>query len=289
MKKIIEHYINTRRYYNKIVILLKLKIFSSKNLENSINDYGYIKNTIESSLNDIIRQNKDYKYIYLLISSLYENIDNLLENLIIANHDICLKIIRSISEQLIIFKCLMKNEAYLKEDFFNWSILNDYKNPKKDVELASTAKELYDTYRVNIRNYIIKQEDEISNNKVEKYINKLIDNKYGWYYTKCEKNYNITLKYIAEKENCNDIYEMFKYYSEKVHNNDTRTLIIQSKHNPSMEYHIIELLFFVQKDILDVIKEDISIQKYNRIHNKIIENIKVNYDKMKYYEENLDK
>lgn len=289
MKKIINYYIKTRKYYKKTVILLKLKIFSSKNLEYSINNYGDIKGEIEELLNNIIGKDESYKYVYLLIISLYENIDNLLENLIIANHDICLKIIRSISEQLIIFKCLMQNEEYLREDFFNWSILNDYKNPKKEVELASTAKGLYDKYILKLKEYMLNKEKNINETKMERYINKLIDNNYGWYYTKCKDNYNISLKYIAENENCNDIYEMFKYYSEKVHNNSTRTLMIQSKHNLSMEYHAMELLLFVQHYILQIIKEYIPIKRYKHIFNKIQKNIQYNYDKMIYYEEKFDK
>lgn len=289
MKKIINYYIKTRKYYKKTVILLKLKIFSSKNLEYSINNYGCIKGEIGELLNNIIGKDESYKYMYLLVKSLYENIDTLLENLIIANHDICLKIIRSISEQLIIFKCLMQNGEYLREDFFNWSILNDYKNPKEEVELASTAKKLYDQYILKIKEYILGREKNIDKTKIERYINKLIDNNYGWYYTKCKENYNISLKYIADNENCNDIYKMFKYYSEKVHNNNTRTLMIQSKHNLSMEYHVMELLLFVQRHILKVIKEYIPIKRYKYIHNKILENIQYNYDKMKYYEEKFDK
>lgn len=289
MKKIINYYIKTRKYYKKTVILLKLKIFSSKNLEYSINNYGNIKGEIGELLNNIIGKDESYKYMYLLVESLYENIDTLLENLIIANHDICLKIIRSISEQLIIFKCLMQNGECLKEDFFNWSILNDYKNPKEDVEIASIARELYDQYILKIKGYILDREKNIDKTKIERYINKLIDNNYGWYYTKCKENYNISLKYIADNENCNDIYKMFKYYSEKVHNNNTRTLMIQSKHNLSMEYHVMELLLFVQRHILQVIKEYIPIKRYKYIHNKILENIQYNYDKMKYYEEKFDK
>lgn len=289
MKKIIKHYIETRKYYKKTIILLKLKIFSSKNLEYSINNYGDIKDEIEKLLNNIIEKDGSYKYIYLLILSLYENINNLVENLIIANHDICLKIIRSISEQLIIFKCLMQNEEYLREDFFNWSIINDYKNPKEEVEFASAAKELYNQYILKIKEYILDREKNIDKTKIERYINKLIDNNYGWYYTKCKENYNISLKYIADNENCNDIYKMFKYYSEKVHNNNTRTLVIQSKHNLSMEYHVIELLLFVQRHVLQVIKEYIPIKRYKYIHNKILENIHYNYDRMKYYEKKFDK
>lgn len=289
MKEIIKYYIKTRKCYKRTVILLKLKIFSSKNLEYSINNYGDIKSEIEKLLNTIIEKDENNKYIYLLIVSLYDNIDNLLENLIIANHDTCLKIVRSISEQLIIFKCLMQNEEYLREDFFNWSILNDYKNPKREVELASTAKELYNRYSSKIKKYILDNEKNMDNLKLERYINRLIDNNYGWYYTKWKMHHKISLKYIAENENCIDIYEMFDYYSEKVHNNDTRTLIIQSKHNLSMEYHVIELLLFVQRHILEIIKEYIPPKKYNYILNKILKNIQYNYDKMKYYEEKFDK
>ena len=53
MKKIINYYIKTRKYYKKTVILLKLKIFSSKNLEYSINNYGDIKGEIGELLNNI--------------------------------------------------------------------------------------------------------------------------------------------------------------------------------------------------------------------------------------------
>ena len=289
MKKIINYYIKTKKYYKKIVIILKLKILSSKNLEYSINNYGDIKDEIEKLLKNIIEEDESYKYMYLLIISLYENIDTLLENLIIANHDICLKIIRSISEQLIIFKCLMQNEEYLREDFFNWSILNDYKNPKKEVELANTAKELYDKYILKLKEYMLDKEKNIDKTEMKRNINKLINNNYGWYYTKCKNNYNISLNYIAKNENCNDIYEMFKYYSEEVHNNNTRTLIIQCKHNLSMEYHVIELLLFVQHHILQIIKEYVPIKRYKYILNKIEKNIQYNYDKMTYYEKKFDK
>ena len=289
MKKIINYYIKTKKYYKKIVIILKLKILSSKNLEYSINNYGDIKDEIEQLLKNIIEEDENYKYMYLLIISLYENIDTLLENLIIANHDICLKIIRSISEQLIIFKCLMQNEEYLREDFFNWSILNDYKNPKKEVELANTAKELYDKYILKLKEYMLDKEKNIDKTEMKRNINKLINNNYGWYYTKCKNNYNISLNYIAKNENCNDIYEMFKYYSEEVHNNNTRTLIIQCKHNLSMEYHVIELLLFVQHHILQIIKEYVPIKRYKYILNKIEKNIQYNYDKMTYYEKKFDK
>lgn len=289
MKKIINYYIKTKKYYKKIVIILKLKILSSKNLEYSINNYGDIKDEIEQLLKNIIEEDESYKYMYLLIISLYENIDTLLENLIIANHDICLKIIRSISEQLIIFKCLMQNEEYLREDFFYWSILNDYKNPKKEVELANTAKELYDKYILKLKEYMLDKEKNIDKTEMKRNINKLINNNYGWYYTKCKNNYNISLNYIAKNENCNDIYEMFKYYSEEVHNNNTRTLIIQCKHNLSMEYHVIELLLFVQHHILQIIKEYVPIKRYKYILNKIEKNIQYNYDKMTYYEKKFDK
>lgn len=289
MKKIINYYIKTKKYYKKIVIILKLKILSSKNLEYSINNYGDIKDEIEQLLKNIIEEDESYKYMYLLIISLYENIDTLLENLIIANHDICLKIIRSISEQLIIFKCLMQNEEYLREDFFNWSILNDYKNPKKEVELANTVKELYDKYILKLKEYMLDKEKNIDKTEMKRNINKLINNNYGWYYTKCKNNYNISLNYIAKNENCNDIYEMFKYYSEEVHNNNTRTLIIQCKHNLSMEYHVIELLLFVQHHILQIIKEYVPIKRYKYILNKIEKNIQYNYDKMTYYEKKFDK
>lgn len=289
MKKIINYYIKTKKYYKKIVIILKLKILSSKNLEYSINNYGDIKDEIEQLLKNIIEEDESYKYMYLLIISLYENIDTLLENLIIANHDICLKIIRSISEQLIIFKCLMQNEEYLREDFFNWSILNDYKNPKKEVELANTAKELYDKYILKLKEYMLDKEKNIDKTELKRNINKLINNNYGWYYTKCKNNYNISLNYIAKNENCNDIYEMFKYYSEEVHNNNTRTLMIQCKHNLSMEYHVIELLLCVQHHILQIIKEYVPIKRYKYILNKIEKNIQYNYDKMTYYEKKFDK
>ena len=289
MKKIINYYIKTKKYYKKIVIILKLKILSSKNLEYSINNYGDIKDEIEQLLKNIIEEDESYKYMYLLIISLYENIDTLLENLIIANHDICLKIIRSISEQLIIFKCLMQNEEYLREDFFNWSILNDYKNPKKEVELANTAKELYDKYILKLKEYMLDKEKNIDKTEMKRNINKLINNNYGWYYTKCKNNYNISLNYIAKNENCNDIYEMFKYYSEEVHNNNTRTLMIQCKHNLSMEYHVIELLLFVQHHILQIIKEYVPIKRYKYILNKIEKNIQYNYDNMTYYEKKFDK
>lgn len=289
MKELIEKYMNTKKLYKKTVMLLKLKIFLSKSLEYSINNYGDIKSEIWMLLNGIIEKTEDYKYIYLLIISLYENIDSLLENLIIANHDTCLKIIRPISEQLIIFKCLMQNDECLKEDFFNWSILNDYKNPKNEVQLASTAKELYDRYNLDIERYILGKEKNINKVKLEKYKNKLIDSNYGWYYTKWKMDDNITLKYIAENEDCKDIYEMFKYYSEKVHNNSTRTLIIQSKHNLSMEYHVMELLLFTQCHILEIIKQYIHIEKYNVILKKITKNIQYNYEKMEYYEKNFDK
>lgn len=289
MKQIIAKYINTRKLYKRTVMLLKLKIFSSKNLEYSINNYGDIKNEIEILLNGIIEKDEEYKYIYLLIESLYENISGLLENLIIANHDTCLKIIRTISEQLIIFKCLMQNEKSLKEDFFYWSILNDYKNPKRGVELADSAKELYDRYNLDIEEYILGKGKNINKVKLEKYKGELMNSNYGWYYSKWKMDYKITLKYIAENEDCKDIYEMFKNYSEKVHNNDTRTLIIQSKHNLSMEYHVIELLLFIQRYILDIIKKYISEEKYKYIFRKIIKNIEYNYEKMQYYEEKFDK
>lgn len=289
MKQLIAKYINTRKLYKRTVMLLRLKIFSSKSLEYSINNYGDIKNEIEILLNGIIEKDEEYKYIYLLIKSLYENIGGLLENLIIANHDTCLKIIRSISEQLIIFKCLMQNEKSLKEDFFHWSILNDYKNPKRGVELADSAKELYDRYNLDIEEYILGKGKNINKVKLEKYKDELMNSNYGWYYSKWKMDYKITLKYIAENEDCKDIYEMFKYYSEKVHNNDTRTLIIQSKHNLSMEYHVIELLLFTQRHILDIIKLYISEEKYKYIFRKIIKNIEYNYEKMKHYEEKFDK
>lgn len=289
MKKLIAKHMNTKKLYKKTVMLLKLKIFSSKSLEYSINNYGDIKSEIEMLLNGIIEKAEDYKYMYVLIISLYENIDSLLENLIIANYDTCLKIIRPISEQLIIFKCLMQNEECLREDFFNWSIINDYKNPKNEVKLDSTAKELYDRYNLDIERYILGKEKSINKVKLEKYKNKLIDSNYGWYYTKWKMDYNITLKYIAENEDCKDIYKMFKYYSEKVHNNSTRTLIIQSKHNLSMEYHVMELLLFTQRHILEIIKQYINVEKYNGILKKITKNIQYNYEKMKYYEKNFDK
>ena len=71
MKKIINYYIKTKKYYKKIVIILKLKILSSKNLEYSINNYGDIKDEIEQLLKNIIEEDESYKYMYLLIISLY--------------------------------------------------------------------------------------------------------------------------------------------------------------------------------------------------------------------------
>lgn len=289
MKKLIIKYIEKKKLYKKTVLLLRLRIFLSKNLEDSINNYGEIKRELKVLLNEILNKDEDYKYIDLLIISLYENIDSVLENLIISNYDTCLKIIRSISEQLIIFKCLMQNEKSLMEDFFHWSILNDYKNPKNEVELASTVKELYDRYNLNIERYILKKEKNINEVKLKKYKNQLIDSNYGWYYTRWKVGDPISLKYIAKNEKCEEIYEMFEYYSEKVHNNNTRTLIIQSKHNLSMEYHILELLLFTQKHIIEIIKKYIHTEKYNDVQKKILENIQYNYEKMKYCEENFDK
>ena len=289
MREAITKYINTKKLYKRTVRLLKLKMFSSGILEYSINNYGYIKSEIEILLNGIIENDEDYKYMYLLINSLYENIDSLLENLIIANHDTCLKIIRSISEQLIIFKCLMQNGKNLKENFYNWSIINDYINPKKEVELVSSVKELYKRYTLDIERYILSKKKNIATKKVNEYVKKLINNNYGWYYIKWTMDYDITLKYIAENEKCENIYKLFQHYSEKVHNNNTRTLMIQNKHNPSMEYHVIILLLYTQHHILDIIKEYVSKENYNCILAKIKENIQYNYDKMKYYEEKFDK
>ena len=289
MKKLIEKYINTRKYYKKMLIILKLKMYASKNLESSINNYGNIMYEIAKLLNSIIDKDEDYKYIYLLKISIYENLDRILENLIIYNHDACLKIVRSTSEQLIIFKCLMQNEKYLMKEFSDWSIMSDYKNSKKGVELSSTGKQVFSECNLRIKKHIIANEPNINNQKLEKYVDKLINNKYGWYYSKCKTNYNITLKNIAKNEKCDDIYEMFKEYSEQVHNNNTRVLILQEAHNLSMDYHVLVLLLFIQRYILDIIKEDISYETYKCIYNKIYKNIEYNYKEMKYCEERYDK
>ena len=153
MNKGIIRYINSKKLYDRTTIWLKLKIYSSKNLKNSINKYGEIMTWVREQLTIVISKSKSQKQILLIINSIYENLDAVLENLIIGNHDVCLKIIRSISEQLIIIKCLMQNDDEMKNSFFNWSILNDYKNPKSGVELFDKANELYDDYCAKIEKY----------------------------------------------------------------------------------------------------------------------------------------
>ena len=123
---------------------------------------------------------------------------------------------------------------------------------------------------------------------MEKYRNKIIDNKYGWYYFKSNTDDKITLKHIANNEVCMDIYKMFEYYSEKVHNNDTRTLLIQRDHNLSMEYHVLVLMQEVQLHILNILKKDIDKDAYEKMHERIIKNIKIDYNNMKVCEDFFD-
>lgn len=283
---ILNYFFKSKQLYKKKKKLLKLKIFTSSNLSDPINKYGEI---LEISREIFFEATRDNGYIYLLEESLYYNVNSIIENIIIANYDTCLKLIRSISEQLILIKCLIQNDFRLSEDFVNWSVLRDYDNPRAKELLSEKGYKTYNRYIKELNDYILEKKTNINQKEINKIIKRLIDNKYGWYYKNCNLNKNITLKYIAEKENALNIYEMFMEYSKKIHNNDTRTIMIQNDNNMSMEYHILILLLFIQKHLIQMVIGSVDEAKYKKCDSMINKTIKVYYKKVKEYEEKYDR
>lgn len=194
-----------------------------------------------------------------ILYSFHFNIDSAFTCLLTSNISPGLRTVRTISEHIIILKVLSQHTNTLSNNFYNW--LGSIDNNKDIKSLENEQIEVnYKKFKRNIRSHF-KIKYNINNNRISKKVNQVLSNSYGWYYKYWDDTQPLTLKYIANQNNCIDEYKIFELISAYLHANSLTYIEKNIFPMPSDTFYLLILIVYCQSLIAEIVYQYILNKK----------------------------